>query len=540
MSISADSVLGRFNRAELFWLVPITLLILALAAIPYLVAYQSQTPDLLFSGSIFNRSDTAVHHAAMQLGANGEWAYKLRFTAEPQEGAFIKMGYIYLGQLSRLLPQNHPAAIIQAYHFFGALLGILACLCLYFLVAQIFAGTRLRRFAFALGFLGSGAGWLQLILNYLPDARISPIDFWLIDAYPFFGLMILPHFMLLIALMSLMWATYLSYLRRTAWFKIAIAIAAALLMQTISPLTPALATAAIAGSWMVGMRRVQARSWPHGSGALIVIGLSQVPLLAYNLLVLRTDPSFILLSDALEVWTPPVTYLVWGFLGFWPLVILGIVACIKRPEPGPAGALVWLIFGVLMAYNPWFVQRRWLLAITIPMAILSVYGAQIIIRPWLQKRFSAHTLRWQAPLALLFVSGLMLSNTYQVLGYALVAKARPSGLFDPAERVEAVDWLGERADRDAVVLASEQTAWLVASRTDLVGFLGSPFETLNYEAKTQQAADFFTGHSAPGWVKEAGIDWVIVEVPATPAEVFARQAPVFDNGVVAIYEVGNE
>ena len=260
----------------------------------------------------------------------------------------------------------------------------------------------------------------------------------------------------------------------------------------------------------------------------------------YNLIVLRTDPNFMLLGDALEVWTPPPSYLVLGFLGFWPLVALGLVASYRKPSPALVGSIVWLFFALLMAYNPWVVQRRWLLGITIPLAILSVVGLDQVARPWLAANFSKRTLRWQAPLALLFTVVIMLSNIYQVLGYSLVVASQPVGLFDPGDRVAAVDWLAIHAQPEQVVLAPHETAFLVASRSALISYIGSPFETLHYDQKLIEVRKFYQDSIQSGWLLDSGADWVIVE--DQPLEFSSRPDLnlAFQQGAVSVFRVIHE
>ena len=111
MFMNTEPRLGHIDRLEWGWILTAGLLIILAAALPYIIGYRTSTADQVFSGVIFNRSDTAVHHASMHLGAQGAWAYRLRFTSEPQSGAYIKMGYILLGQFTRLLPFQGPMSV---------------------------------------------------------------------------------------------------------------------------------------------------------------------------------------------------------------------------------------------------------------------------------------------------------------------------------------------------------------------------------------------------------------------------------------------
>ncbi len=70
------------SKREWTWVGVAAALLLAFTTLPYLVGYKSQTPEMAFSGAVFNRGDYAVHMATMQSGARGEWLYRMRFTSE--------------------------------------------------------------------------------------------------------------------------------------------------------------------------------------------------------------------------------------------------------------------------------------------------------------------------------------------------------------------------------------------------------------------------------------------------------------------------
>ncbi|KAA3647913.1 MAG: hypothetical protein DWQ07_02695 [Chloroflexi bacterium] len=95
---------ASLQRKEIVWVLFAIILILLLSSIPYIVGYQLETDTKVFGGAFFDRQDVAVHMASMQAGRQGGWLYHFRFSSEEHQGYPVKMFYILLGQLGRIIP----------------------------------------------------------------------------------------------------------------------------------------------------------------------------------------------------------------------------------------------------------------------------------------------------------------------------------------------------------------------------------------------------------------------------------------------------
>lgn len=526
---------------ELAWLAAASLLLFLAASLPYLAAHRSETAELRFNGAVFDRQDHAVYLAMMHAGEAGDWIYRYRFSAEPQQGAYVRQYYLALGQFARLVPGSGYARLAAVFHAARAVSGLAMCAATYALFAVLFPAVRVRRLGFALAVVASGFGWLQLTIGWIPVPDISPVDFWLFDAYPFFSLLAFPHFTSVIALLAAMVALYLDDLRSPAWWKAAGIGLAGPLAVWIQPFAPLLADTAMAGAflsaWWTARRDPPAkgRSFPaRPFSILLLAGATQLPLVVFSFVQFRGDPGMAEFAAQNMTLSPPVSYYV---LGFGPAGLAALFSVVMRQidltRPAHAAMLAWAAAAPVLAYLPWNYQRRFMLAYTIPLAALALPGLQWAWRrgrrrPWIEARRPLWTF------LLVFAAGL--SSLALVLGLSAHMASRPETSFDPAPVVRAADWLAGQAGPGEVALAERvETSRLLAARAGVVVYWGHPIETLQAGEKQEAAAAFFGGELPPGWPAENGIDWVLLE-PGSDLELGGLE-PAYSAEGVRIYRV---
>jgi hypothetical protein len=489
---------------EWVWVGVVSALLLILSSLPYLAGYRSQTTQQVFGGAVFDRQDYTVHLATMQIGARGEWKYRMRLTSEPQQGAYVKLFYVFLGHVSRWLGLSLPATYQAGRLFFG----LLACLGVFALSARLFPQPSARRLAFVLCTAGAGLGWLQMATGWLPQPDISPIDFWLIDAYIFFGLLTLPHFAAVTAFLCGMLVCFLSFLRKPEIWKWLAIIALGLLLEMIQPYAPLLADLGMVGALLgqaLNQRHLNLRTWT----ALVGIGLSQVPLVVYNYLVFNANPLWRSFTAQNITLSPPPVYILWGFGLFWPLSLWGVWIVFRDPKPERWMALAWSVGALCLAYIPLALQRRFLFAYSLPLGLLAVLGVTEGLYPWLEHWAPEWLAKRKLGLATLVVGLACLSSLYLSFGNMLFLSQRPASLFDPIALVQGVDWLSRHAEVEDVVLSAMETGQLVAARAGLPVFLGHKIETVDYKRKSELVREFFSGGMPSGWLHQEKVHWVI-------------------------------
>ena len=489
------------DKNNVLWILIISTLILLWGSIPNWVGQLTQTRDVHFRGIYFDSQDYAVDISMMRAGAQGQWAYEFRFTTEPPHPAYLRMFYIFLGHISkwtRIPPE-------QTFELARWLLGFTALFALYALLNRIFADHFWTRIAFLLAVFGSGAGWLQLIFHWDPGL-ITPIDFWFIDAYFFFSLTLFPHFAFALTGMSIACLFWLNYLETHHWRNLMGFAITAILVQFTNPIAFAVVDMGIAGAMLFTGWRERRIPW-RDVGALAVLAFVQLPLLAYYFFVLTRDPNWSQYTIQNQTLSPPPIYYLWGFVLLWPFALAGSFVAVRTKLPVLGMAVFWAMAAFLLAYAPFYIQRRFLLGITIPLTILAIWAMRELVETFTQKHPT--WARWRTSAVMSFVFLASFSSIYLSIGQALYLRTYPKEFFYPASVDEAAKWLSQNAKANDFVLASKQTSQIIAQKTDLRVYFGHEMETLAFDAKQEEVKSFYNGSKSDAWLKNAKVSWVI-------------------------------
>lgn len=471
------------------------------SSIPNWVGYAAETESLSYKGIFFDPQDYAVHMSMIHAGMQGDWAYQFRFTTEPHTAAYTRLFYIALGQVNRLL-QLDPAILFEAARW---LFGALALFALYGLTARVFEEPHWRQTAFLLAVFGSGLGWLQLMAGWVPGP-ITPIDFWLIDAYFFFGLALFPHFSFVTALLCLAFAFYLDFLRAANWARIAWTGALSILVQLVNPIAFALVDVAFAIATLAAWTRERKAQWTHVA-ALGALALTQLPLLIYNFTLLNSDPTWSQFTRQNQTLSPPPVYNLWGFGLLWLFALIGTISAFRQRKEALLASAAWVVVGFLLVYAPFYIQRRFLHAVTIPLALLGTQGL-IALSDFATRKWPLFSRRVRS-LALLTVFLLSISSVYLGFGRSLYLRGYPEEYFYPTSFEDALTWLQANAAPNDFVLSTAPSGLLIAQKTGLRVYIGHEMETLDYTSKSQLVSDFYQGRAESDWLTATSVKWVL-------------------------------
>ena len=555
---------GEVSRKEYRWAAAVALVVVAFSTLPYAAGYLAQTPDLRFAGAVFDLEDYHSHMAKMWQGYRGEWRYRLLFTSEEHEGAYLQTFYVALGHCARLLGLGLPFT----YHLARIAAGVVLLLAVYRFVA-LFTTGKVRQVSFLLAATSSGLGWLVEALYHTPSGGISPIDFWLIDAYTFFSLFTFPHFSVAIVLLLSLYGVMLrlangdtpgskiavgqdavsSYLRDAA-----VVILLSWGLGLVHPYALLLADL-VPALYLVWRTVVGRRLHVRPLVALAAMGLAQAPLLLYDYRAFAASPVFGAWSAQNLTLSPPFLYYLLGY-GVVALLAAWGVRSALRASRRTVFLLVWIGVALTLAYLPWGLQRRFVEGVHVGLCILAGYGLVEGLMPALARplgrlarllHYSPRRLRWLARGLILALAAL--SNLYLIATYTLAAAARHPDLFHSTDQVAAGGWLAANTEWQETVLAGYETGNGLAGGIGHRVVLGHWAETVDYEAKREQVAAFYAESTSEAERREMLERWDVHYVYFGPEERalgrFDLQAapylePVFRRGEVVIYRVTPE
>lgn len=524
---------------RVFWMGGIAVMIVLLAVtLPYIYATETAGDSHEFSGFLFNPMDGNSYLAKMYQGWEGSWMFTLPYTADPGEGAYLFMFYLFLGHLARILGSS----LLLVYHAARIVSLLFMLLSIYRFCHALLTESRLKWLAFALAGLGGGLGWMAL-----PFGAITS-DFWVAEAYPFLSGYANPHFPLALGLLlwvltpprtsnttaSIRWSW--SYLVKT-WTTVPLAFALAL----ISPFAVILALVVLAGTVGIGLvsRRIGSGIYIYAS-RMVWIAAMGVPVLVYDQWATLTSPQLNAWNYQNVTPAPPV----WDVLiSFSPVLLLALLGAWRlwkdrqRIEPESVNAwlvpLLWAGLGLLLLYLPFNLQRRFVIGLYIPLCLLGVWGLDLIAGNN-QRRFTL--------LAGMLIILVLPTNMLVIMAARHGVQQLDPMLFLRVGEVEAFQWLRQHAESDALVLASPRTGLFIPAYTGMRVVYGHPFETVQANTQKQAVEEFYSGlwneARALEFLNVQGVDYIysgpderaLGEIPVSGL------TPVFDIGDVTIYK----
>lgn len=440
--------------------------LLALTAVPYIVAWLGAPNGLIFSGVLYNPWDGHSYLAKMRQGWEGRWLFHLPFTEEPHDGAFIFTFYLLLGHAARVFGLSLPLT----FHLARLLAAAFLLAMLWRLLGRLFNGAARQR-AFLLTALGAGLGWL------FPTADPLLPDLWIPEAFAFYSALSNPHFPLALGLMAALADLGLGGgRRRLIW-----AAACGLAMAVVQPLAlPVILAVLGAYALEQALRR---RDWHTPLGVAVAAGVAGAPVLGYDLWVYCTNPALAAWSAQNVTTSPPAWHWLAGYGLMAVLAGAGLWAALER-SPSPLDfATVWLGVAAVGMYVPFALQRRFSIGLAIPMGILAVAGFGALMdkaKPRLQRAAFAAV-----------QSAVSLSAAFLLVLGTIGAVGGEPRVFVSADEALALDALRAAGGGRGVVAASPTLSTIVPGWAGNPVVYGHPYETIRAEEKKAALERFF-------------------------------------------------
>ena len=477
----------------------IALVVLLVSSLPYVIGYVVSPPDWEFSGALVNVVDHHSHLAKMQQGARGEWHYRLLFTSEDHDGAHLQIFYVALGHLAA----RTGIPLVTAYHLARLVSGFVLLLTAYLFSAFFLRRRALRRVAYLLICFSSGLGWLVLLVSPTRPGGITPIDFWLNDAYIFFALFTFPHFCLVTAALLATFLATLAYFRTPRLGYLLTGGLSVLVMAIVHPFAVLIVDAVLGVYWLLlwGIRR----RWPgREATGIAVMGLVPLPLLAYDYGALQSNSVFRAWQAQNFTPSPPPGYYVLGYGLVLLLGCSGAVHVLLRRDRRRLFLLTWVVVAAVLAYSPLLLRRRMVEGLHVPLCILATLGLFRYVLPAIYRsrlaKWLAGTVHYPRRRFRLLVLNLLLavtfpSNLFLLASASLAAWQHQPPFFYLRTENEAIDWLGAHTHWTDTVLAAFPVSNHIPARIGHRVFWGHWIETMDYEGKKRLAEAFFWGET---------------------------------------------
>ncbi|GAB4572026.1 MAG: hypothetical protein Kow0077_10320 [Anaerolineae bacterium] len=511
------------------------------ANLPYLVGALNAPAGGAFTGNALEqtRVDYNSNLARIQLGLRGEWLQRIVFTPEDHPGHLLNTYYLALGQLARFTGLS----AVAAYH-----LGRISAMILMWWVSWRFINfyledDRARWWAFLLATVVGGLGWVLYFVMPEQTASLAPVEFWLLDAYPFLAALTFPHFSMAVATLVGYWLA-LEHWRTSPTWRGALALGVLAgglgLLQPFDLLLTALVTGLLAGV-LLWRRKLTTKHIV----TLVPVGMVHAAVVGYDYYALHSHPVWqAFLRQNLTLSPPPVYYV---FAYAWLLIpaVGGLIAAIRRREGRLLLPALWVLTVPLLLYAPLQTQRRFVMGWQVGLGVFGALGVVAFWQWWAARGWSVRFLRLALTAGLLFAT---LSHVLLVASSALLAnpQTRPQ-LFLERDQLAAFDWL-KTQPVDTVVFSSFETGGAVAAFTGRRVYIGHWIETPDFEARQALAERFYTADAMSNDERQAllmagGIDVVWWEASGEENPALWRPAtaeflaPAFESGNIALFEV---
>ncbi|MDX2160214.1 MAG: hypothetical protein SF162_02705 [bacterium] len=462
-------------------------------SLPYLAGLLNTPDGHLFTGAAALPTGIAVdyhsHLAKIWQGRTGQFAYQLLFTHEPHPGLPLVQGfYVALGALSPLEPAltYHLARIVFT---FGMVLAI------YHFGARFFALETERWLFLIFATLVSGASWLLLIIDPAQTAQIAPIEFWLIDAYNLAGALFMPHFAAAVGLQALAALAFMD--RRPLWLTLFLALLAILQPYVLVITAPLFVLVTL------HTMAAQKAGWEAVLWLILPLGV-QMALTGYQFVALQSDPVWQAFTAQNITASPPPVYYLLGYLPFLlPIALGGRGIAAQRSALGLV--IAWVLMISLFLYAPLPTQRRFLIGLQTPLAVLAVFGW----RHWLRRVTPSR----RALVAVIYVviAGLPLAV---LIGANTIG--RPVDVYyAPAERAGNA-WLHENPPSGVILTTFDSSGrgsgGRVVGATGMRVYAGHWIETADFQTKIALLRQFYDPAESDAWrwqfMRESGISHI--------------------------------
>lgn len=593
----------------------LALLVGILSIAPFLYGLAHTPPGSRYLGFQYNTDDEMVYAAWMRQAMNGHFLMDNRFAIDPQPRLTINLYFFVLGLVAKVV--GIPWASALARFLFGAVFVLL----LDRLIRMVSQNETYQRLALVVGCFGAGFGFVawQTLGQDFVDASHSafkgvllghlPNDIWQPEGFAFSSILTNSLFSFSLCLILGIFICVLK--ARTSWKTVPLGVIGMLVLMNVHSYDVLILTLVLIGLLvaMVVKKEVTAQ-WLL---RVICIGLGALPSALWFEYVLKHDPVFGARA-ATETYTENFRSILGGYgllmlfagfggivwirkhpkeklaavgIGLFGATVIGlfflahshtakywmglapwcglyllslvILALAARPNPAISLILSWAVIGLIAPYFPGLFERKLLMGLSIPWAILGAAGMCFLTRALKEN---------ERKLVLGLCVILSAATSVRWLGreFELINKNMSNTTLQPAylspDITRIVDYLNAHVDDKRVVVIAipgipvpiegDYISPLVpdlnpvlSGFTGVYTYAGHWSETPHYDETTDIAArqsglpnyllnrrgiaaSFFfkwTLEERRDFIKKIGADYIVTAVPEDIAKITAKWTP---------------
>ena len=234
---------------------------------------------------------------------------------------------------------------------------------------------------------------------------------------------------------------------------------------------------------------------------LIIPALAHGGIALFQYLMIANDPIWASFTAQNQTLSPPLYYYVLGYLPLLIPIALGwrhIITAIKSDSRWLL-PIVWIAVVMLLLYAPFPTQRRYLLGVQTPLALLAGLG-------WYRVVLVRITESWRpfANIPYLTAGGLALLMVLVGNGVGLVSPSADSGVFYTQDELQASAWIQENTATNSLILTTfdwdtSGSGGKVVAMTGRRVYIGHWIETVNFDNKRDQLTKFYNPETSDEW-----------------------------------------
>lgn len=528
-----------FPRSVWFY----ALFLALLTSLPYMAGAVTTLDAHQYNGApvlpLGQQLDYQVYIASMHWAARGQWAYTLPFSHEAHTSIpLVHATYTILGAISGLFGLD----VVLVYHLARFAFTFVMVQALWRFMAHFLQPALQRWLALLLATLGSGWSWLILLLDPTLAVQVSPLEFWLADAFNLFGAMLVPHFALAITLQIVIMLCLEAWLRDKRAASLVIMTAVLIYVAGMQPYT--------APFWggLIFLRAVffwrQNHHWRPLLWLVIPVGLHLLIVAALTV-TMQLDPVWTSFMAQTATDSPPPIYYLLAYLPYLLPILFALPRFLKELDQRWLLPVLWILLVLLLLYAPLPAQRRYLIGLQTPLALLAA---------WSLIRLPVYRFSRSLRLAAVSVYLVLVCAGFLVLWTGSVTNAisdSQSEQYFTADEVAAYNWLQSQSTPDDLVLTvfsldgRYSGGWLGMAVGQRI-YLGHWAMTAFAGSKLEAITRFYNPSVGDDWRQQflqeidARYIWYDPDARSTgnwEPSTATYLDPVFTNETITIYEV---